>query len=61
MERICLLDINPPRLGELQRRVIQVDIDGEGVWREFDVVRTFESEEEARAYVDENQIKDVKV
>ena len=57
VEKICLLDISPPGVGELQRRVIQVNVDGEEVWREFDVVRTFESEEEARAYADENGIE----
>ena len=56
-EKICLLDICPPGVGELQRRVIQVNVDGEEVWREFDVVRAFESEAEARAYADENWIE----
>lgn len=57
VEKICLLDISPPGAGELQRRVIQVNVGGEQVWREFDVVRAFESEAEARAYADENGIK----
>lgn len=61
VERICLLDICPPRAGEIQRRVIQVNVGGENVWREFDVVRAFESEEEARAYADENGIQDVEI
>jgi hypothetical protein len=52
-ERICLLDICPE--GEMQRRVIQV----RGVWRGFDVVRMFDSEEAARAYADEHGIEDV--
>jgi len=59
VERICLLDICPPGVGELQRRVIQVTIKGQEVWREFDVVRAFESEEEARQYADENALQDV--
>ena len=58
-ERICLLDICPPRMGEMQRRIIQVDREGEKVWREFDIVRTFESKEEAQEYADENGITDV--
>jgi hypothetical protein len=58
-ERICLLDICPPRVGEIQRRVIQVNIEGEEVWREFDIVRAFESEEEAREYASRNGIKDM--
>jgi recombinational DNA repair protein RecR len=54
-ERICLLDICPE--GEMQRRVIQVGEDGP--WREFDIVRSFRSEEEAQAYADEHGIGDV--
>ena len=57
VEKICLLDVSPPDAGELQRRVIQVNVGGEQVWREFDVVRVFESEAEARAYADENGIE----
>ena len=59
-EKICLLDICPPRVGEIQRRVIQVNIEGEQVWRGFDIVRAFDSEEEAREYADKNAIEDVK-
>jgi hypothetical protein len=58
-ERICLLDICPPRVGEIQRRVIQVNMEGETVWREFDIVRVFESEEEAKEYANKNAIEDV--
>ncbi len=59
VEKICLLDICPPHMGEIQRRVIQVEIEGEQAWREFDVVRTFESEVEAQSYADENGLEDV--
>jgi hypothetical protein len=58
-EKICLLDICPPREGEIQRRVIQVNVGGEEAWREFDIVRMFESQEEAREYADKNGIEDV--
>ena len=50
VEKICLLDIAPPHIGEIQRRVIEVELEGETVWREFDIIRTFETEEEAREY-----------
>ena len=50
VERICLLDICPPDAGMVQRRTIPVNIHGEEVWHEFDVVRVFESEEAAREY-----------
>ena len=49
-EKICLLDICPE--GEMQRRVIQVG----GEWHEFEIVRSFDSEEEARVYADEHGI-----
>jgi len=58
-ERICLLDICPPRVEEIQRRVIQVSIAGEKVWREFDIVRAFESEEEAKEFSNKNGIEDI--
>ena len=58
-ERICLLDICPPHAGEIQRRVIEVNREGEKVWHEFDIVRMFESEEEAREYAGKNAIEDI--
>ena len=61
VERICLLDVCPPDAGKVQRRVIQVEVGGEEVWREFDIVRAFESKEEAIEYADKNGIKDVKL
>jgi hypothetical protein len=61
VEQICLLDIDPPQRGMLQRRVIEVESDGERTWREFDVARTFESAEEALAYAAAHQIRDVEL
>jgi len=58
-EKICLLDICPPDQGMVQRRVIEVRRDGESVWREFDIVRAFENEGEAREYADVNGIQDI--
>lgn len=55
----ALLDIDPPDYGMAARRAIEVEIAGEKVWREFDVVRTFETEEEARAYAAEQGIADI--
>lgn len=60
-EQICLLDIDPPQPGMMQRRVIEVEIDGERAWREFDVVRAFESTEEALAYAAEHAIQDIQL
>jgi len=59
--RICLLDIAPPDQGLVQRRVIEVEIDGESTWREFDIVKAFESAETAQAYARENGIRDVQL
>ncbi|MFN2270968.1 MAG: hypothetical protein ACK2US_09045, partial [Anaerolineae bacterium] len=59
VERICLLDICPPDAGLVQRRVIEVTINGQTEWREFDVVRAFADEEEAAAYAAQNGIEDV--
>ncbi|MBN1935018.1 MAG: hypothetical protein JW934_10155 [Anaerolineae bacterium] len=61
VERICLLDVDPPRQGELQRRAIEVEIDGERTWREFDVVRVFETVGEARDYATVHHIGDVEL
>lgn len=59
--KICLLDISPPHPGEIQRRVIQVSLEGAMVWREFDIVRAFESQEEALAYAEEHAISDMEL
>jgi hypothetical protein len=59
VERICLLDICLPDAGQVQRRVIEISVDGETEWREFDVVQMFADEQEAKAYAAQNGIKDV--
>lgn len=51
-----LLDIDPPRQGEVARPVIQVMLGTEPEWREYDLIRVFTSETEARAYATEHQI-----
>ncbi len=57
----ALLDIDPPNYGLLARRTIEVEWEGARVWREFDVVRTFETEEEARAHAAQHGIDDVEL
>jgi hypothetical protein len=59
VERICLLDVDPPHPGTMQRRVIEVTIDGEHSWREFDVVHVFDGVDDARAYAAAHHIRDV--
>jgi hypothetical protein len=61
VERLCLLAVYPPEAGMIQRRLIQVQVDGEGVWQAFEVLRVFEDEQEASAYAQENEIGDVQL
>ena len=58
-DKICLLELFPPGSGLMQRRMIQVDVGGEQVWREYEVVRTFADEQEAREYAASKGIEDV--
>ena len=55
----CLLDIAPENRGLMQRRTLEVEIDGVSEWREFDVARIFADEDEARKYAAENGIADI--
>ncbi len=61
VEKICLLDIVPPDEGLVQRRVIQVEENGEKVWREFEIVRTFDSHDQAREYARDHGITQVEI
>ena len=61
VEKLCLLDICPPNMGMMQRRVIEVEYEGEMTWREFDIVKTFETEQQAREYAEQNGIEDVEI
>ncbi len=59
VEKPCLLDIDPDDRGLMQRRVIELVLDGEIVWREYDIVRSFTDEQEAREYAAIHQIADI--
>ena len=61
MGRICLLEVHPPGGGLAQRRLIAVAHGGETVWHEYDVVRAFADESEARGYAQEHEIDDVDI
>jgi hypothetical protein len=50
VEQICLLELFLPGESDRQMRAIEVEIAGEKVWREFEIVRRFESQEQAQAY-----------
>jgi hypothetical protein len=58
-DAICLLDLCPPRQGEVQRRLVELVQEGEPVWREYDITRTFDTKPEAVAYAEEHGIEDV--
>jgi hypothetical protein len=51
-----LLDIDPPDRGKVARPTIQIMLGTEPEWREYDVVRVFASEQEAKRYASDNQI-----
>jgi hypothetical protein len=56
-ERLCLLDLAPPRAGKEQRRVVYVEGPGGDAWREFEIVRVFDSEADAAQYALEHGIQ----
>ncbi|MCU0450804.1 MAG: hypothetical protein MUC97_13340 [Bernardetiaceae bacterium] len=55
-EKYCLLNICPELPGQIARPALQVDWEGMRLWREYDIEKTFETEEEALAYAREHQI-----
>lgn len=55
-ERYCLLNVCPEKYGEVARRVIQVYWEGKKEWREFEVAREFETEQEAVSYAEQHKI-----
>jgi hypothetical protein len=56
--KYCLLDICVQ--GDAARRVIEVEIDGEKVWRAFDIKKIFKTYEKAIAYARANKVPFVK-
>lgn len=61
VERLCLLDIDPPQAGQIQRRVIEVSDKGRPAWHEYDIVRVFDSREAALDYARLHEIHDVEL
>jgi hypothetical protein len=61
VERFSLLDIDPPRPGQIQRRVIEISDEGRTAWCEYDIVRVFESQEAALDYARQHSIHDVEL
>jgi hypothetical protein len=56
--KYCLLEIMPP--GNAQRRVIELEVNGQKVWREFEAIKVFASIDEARQYAADHHIHDAK-
>jgi hypothetical protein len=56
--KYCLLDICVE--GNAARPVIEVEINGEKVWREFDIIKIFETCDEAIAYAEVHRVHFVK-
>ncbi|EKD81292.1 MAG: hypothetical protein ACD_39C01871G0002 [uncultured bacterium] len=52
--RWCLLDIDPPDKEMVQRPVLDLTIDGERHFLVYDVIKSFDSEEDARKFLSEN-------
>ncbi len=60
-EKVCLVDVCPPQKGEIQRRLIKLVRDGEESWHEFDIVKVFEDQEEARLFAAEHAVEDIEL
>lgn len=57
--RIALLDICPPNKGMVARPMTSMMIDGETIMYEYDVIKVFDSEDEAKKYARSSGIKDI--
>lgn len=60
-ERICLLDVDPPHPGEIQRRVIETGRVENKRWREYEIARVFNDIREARDYARRHGIEDIEI
>lgn len=59
-KRIALLNTCPPNKGMVARPMTSVKAGGSSVMREFDVIKVFENEKEAKKFAKENGITDAK-
>lgn len=60
-ETICLLNICPEDAGKVARRVIPIKRNGKIEYREFDVIKQFESSDEALQFAKDNNISDIEI
>lgn len=56
--QIALLDVCPPDKGKVARPLTTLVIAGKLTYLEYDVIKVFDSEKEAKKYAEENQITD---
>lgn len=56
--KIAVLDICPPDKGKPARPLTTIVVDGKLKYREYDVVKVFDSEKDAKKYAEENKITD---
>lgn len=57
--RIALLDLCPENRGMMARPMLSFMVDGKIIMREYDVVKIFKKEKEARKYAKKNKIDDI--
>jgi hypothetical protein len=57
--RIAILDICPPNRGMVARPTTSIIVDGEATYYEYDVIRVFADEKEAKKFARENKLTDV--
>ena len=55
-QEICLLDLCPPNRGKVARPTIDSVENGKTVWHEFDVVKVFKNETEAKEFARKNNV-----
>jgi len=60
-ERVCLLDVDPPRPGEIQRRVIEIGRGEKKRWREYEIARVFKDVREARDCARRHGVEDIEI
>lgn len=57
--KIALLNLCPENPGQMARPMLPFMIDGKVISREYDVVKVFKTEKDARKYAKKNKINDV--
>ncbi len=56
--KLAVLDVCPPDKGKVARPLTTIVVDGKLTYLEYDVIKVFDSEKEAKKYAEENKITD---